>query len=203
MLKKESVKDLRMYGPILDVLREVGGEARGKEVMRIVADRVLGGTQERYEELKSGGNKAENEVAWARNDLRELGLIDGSIPGIWLLTTEGWSTHVADIPGAKQLREKVRNIRKKKAAEQKSDEPVPDIEHSEIVASEEEIFDRLPTLIDTIRALPPKGFERLCQRILRESGFAEVSVTGKSGDGGIDGNGVLQINELEIGRAHV
>lgn len=51
-------------------------------------------------------------------------------------------------------------------------------------------------MIDTIRTLPPTGFERLCQRILRESGFADVTVTGKSGDGGIDGHGVLQINEL-------
>jgi restriction system protein len=53
-----------------------------------------------------------------------------------------------------------------------------------------------PTLIDTIKELPPRGFERLCQRILRELGFAEVVVTGRSGDGGIDGHGVLQVNEL-------
>jgi restriction system protein len=43
-------------------------------------------------------------------------------------------------------------------------------------------------------ALPPDGFERLCQRLLRESGFQEVTVTGRSGDGGIDGIGILQIN---------
>ncbi len=43
-------------------------------------------------------------------------------------------------------------------------------------------------------ALPPSGFERLCQRLLRESGFQQVIVTGRSGDGGIDGNGLLQIN---------
>lgn len=51
-------------------------------------------------------------------------------------------------------------------------------------------------MIEVIRALPPAGFERLCQRLLREAGFAEVEVTGRSGDGGIDGNGVLQVNEL-------
>ena len=45
-------------------------------------------------------------------------------------------------------------------------------------------------------ALPPAGFERFCQRLLRESGFEEVSVTGRSGDGGIDGHGLLQVNPL-------
>jgi restriction system protein len=45
-------------------------------------------------------------------------------------------------------------------------------------------------------SLPPAGFERLCQRILRESGFTQVVVTGQSGDGGIDGYGILQVNPL-------
>jgi restriction system protein len=49
-------------------------------------------------------------------------------------------------------------------------------------------------LLLLIQELPPSGFEQLCQRLLRESGFQKVSVTGKSGDGGIDGHGILQVN---------
>jgi len=45
-----------------------------------------------------------------------------------------------------------------------------------------------------IKSLPASGFERLCQRLLRESGFQQVVVTGRSGDGGIDGIGILQVN---------
>lgn len=37
------------------------------------------------------------------------------------------------------------------------------------------------------------AFERLSQRLLRESGFIKVEVRGKSGDGGIDGVGVLRV----------
>ncbi len=44
--------------------------------------------------------------------------------------------------------------------------------------------------------MPPEGFERICQRLLRESGFQQVKVTGKTGDGGIDGHGILEINPL-------
>ena len=51
-------------------------------------------------------------------------------------------------------------------------------------------------LIEIMLKLPPSGFERLSQRILREAGFTEVTVTGSSGDGGIDGHGTLQINPL-------
>ena len=56
---------------------------------------------------------------------------------------------------------------------------------------------RLPCrghLLQILRELPPEGFERICQRLLRESGFEQVTVTGRSGDGGIDGVGVLEIN---------
>src|SRR5262249_47737218 len=49
-------------------------------------------------------------------------------------------------------------------------------------------------LLDILKSLPPAGFERLCQFLLRESGFEKVGVTGRSGDGGIDGHGILQLN---------
>ena len=45
-----------------------------------------------------------------------------------------------------------------------------------------------------ILALPFAGFERLCQRLLREAGFQQVTVTGKSRDNGIDGEGILEVN---------
>jgi restriction system protein len=51
-------------------------------------------------------------------------------------------------------------------------------------------------LLSALTSMPPDAFERLAQRLLRESGFLKVEVTGKSGDGGIDGIGVLRIQEL-------
>jgi len=49
-------------------------------------------------------------------------------------------------------------------------------------------------LIARLLQLPPDGFERLAQRILREAGFVNVTVTGKSGDGGIDGAGTYRLS---------
>ena len=53
-------------------------------------------------------------------------------------------------------------------------------------------------MLRTLKRLEPKAFERLCQRLLRESGFTKVEVTGRTGDGGIDGVGVLRINLLSF-----
>ena len=53
-------------------------------------------------------------------------------------------------------------------------------------------------LLRIVRQIEPDAFERLCQRVLRESGFTKVEVTGRSGDGGIDGAGVLRVNLLSF-----
>ena len=53
-------------------------------------------------------------------------------------------------------------------------------------------------LLEVLRKLSPDAFERLAQRLLRESGFIKVEVTGRSGDGGIDGIGVLRLNLLSF-----
>src|SRR4029077_15994357 len=54
------------------------------------------------------------------------------------------------------------------------------------------------TLLGVLRGLTPDAFERLAQRLLRQAGFIKVEVTGKSGDGGIDGIGVLRVNLLSF-----
>ena len=52
----------------------------------------------------------------------------------------------------------------------------------------------LKNALAVLGAMPPDAFERLSQRLLREAGFTKVEVRGKSGDGGIDGVGVLRVN---------
>ena len=42
--------------------------------------------------------------------------------------------------------------------------------------------------------MEPDAFERLAQRLLREAGFTKVQVLGKTGDGGIDGVGILRVS---------
>jgi restriction system protein len=48
-------------------------------------------------------------------------------------------------------------------------------------------------LLATLQEMDPSAFERLIQRMLREAGFIQVQVTGRTGDGGIDGNGIMRL----------
>lgn len=67
-------------------------------------------------------------------------------------------------------------------------------QRDEDISEEEKPKDHRAALLEALQSLPPNGFERLTQRLLRESGFQQVTVTGKSGDGGIDGIGTLKVN---------
>ena len=49
-------------------------------------------------------------------------------------------------------------------------------------------------LLERLLAMSPDAFERLAQRLLREAGFRNVEVLGRSGDGGIDGVGVYRLS---------
>ncbi len=51
-------------------------------------------------------------------------------------------------------------------------------------------------VLKTILEMDASAFERLIQRVLRESGFIQVEVTGRSGDGGIDGKGIMRLGGL-------
>lgn len=62
--------------------------------------------------------------------------------------------------------------------------------------SDEETATWRETLMATLLEMQPDAFERLCQRVLRESGFIQVEVTGRSSDGGIDGHGIVRLAGL-------
>lgn len=128
-------------------------------------------------------------ASWARLYLVRSRYLDSSKRGVWSLTEKGWSldTKAFDILGT------FREVQKVFFQEKKSKpKVVPFADETE--EGEIEQFDYRTHLLELMQSLPPDGFERLCQRILRESGFQQVVVTGRSGDGGIDGVGVLQMN---------
>jgi restriction system protein len=73
-----------------------------------------------------------------------------------------------------------------------------------IASDEDEIQDEIENedwkdiLLQRLIKISPHDFERLCQLVLRESGFTKVEVTGRVGDGGIDGIGILRVNLISF-----
>ena len=179
--------------PLLAVLKNLGGSARSAEAKTAVAKYMRLPDSVLEERLASGSSRFDNQVSWARYYLVRSGYIDSSRRGVWGLTDKGRSVEALS---SEEIAMVVQDV----VAEWKATRSAAD-EGSEQTAEEvieerspEELGDHRTRLLHVLRALPAPGFERLCQRLLREAGFEDVTVTGRSGDGGIDGTGLLMVN---------
>jgi len=194
MAKSRGPEFLRYCIPIINVLRDLGDSGRPAEVTDLVLERLSVSETEQEVTNQNGGSKVRNQVAWARFYLVKAGYLSSSQRGVWGLTDKGeeskldHDTIVAMFRGLAKKFSKAK--RKKKTPETEVTEDETDVD------SVDTGEDYRSALLATLRALSPDGFERICQLLLRESGFQQVTVTGKSGDGGIDGHGILQINPL-------
>ena len=188
--KKEGTQFLHHFGPLLDALRALGGSASPDEATDKVAE-LSGATEaELNETLPSGGPRFKNQVAWARFYLKREGLLDSSKRGIWSLTDKGSKTHLTYAQAQEVFRKQVQVDASKRKKKDSTPDSAISPEEADISASS----NYREQFLDLIMALHFSGFERLCQRLLREAGFQQVSVTGRSGDNGIDGEGILEVN---------
>lgn len=117
--------------------------------------------------------------------------MDSSKRGIWSLTDKGRATHLS----AEEARgiflkwvrifAEERKKKKKKKDNAETEDEAPD-------TTLPQTADYRKELLALLLRLSPPVFERLCERLLRESGFVQVMVTGRSGDGDLDGHGTYR-----------
>jgi len=187
-IMKENVgpKFLRFVIPVIDVLKERGGSGKVSEVQDAVIELLDIPENELEETLKSGDSRVRNQIAWARFYLSKSGYLGSSQRGVWTLTEKGLKSELND----QDVYDMFKNVRE--TFKKNQDAKQVDVEDEETI----EGYGHRKELLNLLQSLPPEGFERICQRLLRESGFQQVKVTGKTGDGGIDGHGILEINPL-------
>ena len=176
--------------PTLKALESIGGSASIQELSsRVAADMAL--PDEILDILHKGGPQTEVDycAAWARTHLKLIGAIDNTARGVWTITDRGRA-----VQSENQVRDLVRAARSDRYKTRKAKGATPDPETTD--ADDDQDWEK--TLLGILRSMEPDAFERLCQRILRESGFTRVEVTGRSGDGGIDGAGVLRVNLISF-----
>lgn len=192
--KPKQSEFIRWMPAILKCLKETGGTARPKDVYAWIANEYQLSDEVLDKQLKSGQSQFYNQVAWARQYLVWNGLLDGSKRGLWTLAPEGWKTDLSENEAQQLLIRQVLAYKKSQEAIENSTSHVPSFDKSdeELPAPPEEVQDLL--LLDVLRKISAKGFELVCQRLLNESGFENVIVTGRSHDGGIDGHGLLRLN---------
>jgi restriction system protein len=183
-----------MLLPTVQALKMLGGSGTTEEIYDKVAqildlpDHVL--------EIPHGSTSqgaVEYRLAWSRTYLKKYGLIENSARGVWSLVST--SVDLDDLD-AKDIVKSVREADKKKVVPKNAPVPVEMSDDSESGVSAE-VLEEIAwhqQLHNLLLSLSPDAFERLTQRMLRESGFIQVQVTGKSGDGGIDGVGIARIS---------
>ena len=180
-----------LMNPLIKALQELGGSGTIEEInqkvfeMTKVPDEIL--------EIPHGEDGSNSEVeyrlAWSRTYLKKFGILENSARGVWSLTPAGKS--IKDVNPqevVRKVREETLGTGRKRKTEEKEAEGIDEIEKPE------EIQDWKEKLRQVLFSMEASAFERLSQRILRESGFTQVEVTGRSGDGGIDGKGIARIN---------
>jgi restriction system protein len=192
------INDLPKYHelmkPTLVALNQIGGSASLNEINDAVVG-LIGLPAEALDiEYESGaGAVVADRLSWARSYLKSGGFLASGGRGIWVLTDAGrnaanWSER--ELKKAVTAAVKAEQEARKKSSVANASDDSHEFEH--------EALDWRDQLLATVRVMDPSAFERLCQRLLRESGFVKVEVTGRSGDGGIDGTGILQLSLMSF-----
>jgi restriction system protein len=189
MAAKEDLPSYPDYvAPVLAALRVRGGSATIEEIEEGVAEVMKLGEDLLAVPHGSGPRtQFQYELAWVRTYLKKVGAIQNSKVGIWSLTEIGEKMTDDE---ARQVFARVRAdaYEARKAAAS----TLVGATTTEPEAEDAESW--IDSLLSILGRMEPAAFERLCQRLLREAGFIKVEVTGRSGDGGIDGIGVLRMN---------
>jgi restriction system protein len=195
---------LDLMRPTLEALKALGGSGSNEEIYDKLVERE-GFSEEIQNIMLPNGSRAKlwDRAAWARSYLKLVGALIQEGRGTWSIPPGEGMTDEQIKQGIKQMLRKGYEDRKKKKQEDKPQAGSRALKQETTDSGLPEDAEDLATqwqenLLELLGTIKPDGFERLCQRLLRESGFIKVVVTGKSGDGGIDGIGVLKINLLSF-----
>lgn len=193
-----------MMWPMLLSVAELGGSGSISEISDAVIKRQRYTDAQQAVLHKDGPQtKINYRLAWARSHLKAAGFLINSSRGIWSLTEAGDDlVRLGEPEGPRQLQDKWRDVfrtlrRPSKTAAGVTADQEPAVTGS--ASTGPGVDEGWKTqLLESLMAMEPAAFERLAQRLLREADFISVNVTGRSGDGGIDGLGIYRLSLLSF-----
>lgn len=184
---------LELLWPTLCAVRDLGHTAKLEEVDERVIE-AEGFSDAQLAVLHKDGprNEVEYRLAWARTYLKGMGALENPARGTWVTTELGKALTETEIePLRKAYLAELAEARKKKA--KAAADAGADVELA-AEGADDEGEDWREELLQVLLTMDPTGFEHLAKRLLRAAGFINASVTGGSGDGGIDGVGVYRLS---------
>ena len=191
--KVQVIQYNQMLLPTMRALKHLGGSANIDELNAKVIEMLKLPADMCNILHKEDGTLTEVEyrLAWSRTYLKKYGSIDNSSRGIWAFT-ENFDGNI-DSLNENEIVQKVRALSKKTTVAKALEDD--DLENDGVDLPEEAMNWR-EKLRNVLLNMSPDAFERLTLRLLRESGFTQVEVTGKSNDHGIDGKGIIRLNGI-------
>jgi restriction system protein len=170
---KEIPKREFFFKPVLQAIVDLGGSGSNEEINdKVIAILNIPETLLNIMHGNTPQSELAYQLAWVRTMLKNQGLIENSQRGIWSVINIEDAQLLLKSGGQKTLEQRI----------------------TQQLEEEENWKEKILSVI--IEKVSPSGFERLIQRFLREKGFTQVEVTGRSGDGGIDGRGIAKINGI-------
>jgi restriction system protein len=175
--------------PSILAIREKGGSASIEEIEDGVS-RLMGLSDEVLSAPHTKGSRTEFQyrLAWVRTYLKKIDAITNSARAVWSVTDYG------DKITERVARDVFRRVNAEARAAEEAEASLSGEPEELVIATAPDGATWVDRLLEVIGGISPHAFERLSQRLLRESGFTKVEVTGKAGDGGIDGVGILRMN---------
>ncbi len=184
----------QLMQPVFQAIKALGGSGSIEEIDAKVSELLALPEEvvnEPHNPEKSSQTELQYRLAWSRTYLRKYGLIENSARGVWAIAADKRTIETIDsqdvVRVVKSLGRAEREAKRREEADVELDEDdLPDEVHS----WREHLHHILTTKIDA------PAFERLVMRLLRECGFIHVEITGKPGDGGIDGKGIMRLSGI-------
>ena len=180
---------LKYINPVLTTLQSNGGAGNASNVIEQIIESQGISDEELEEATSNGQSRVRNQIQWARFYLFKAGLIDNAQRGIWRLTNEGLEKNLTDDDVYALFKGVQESVKKAPTNETIK----PEVEFEETATEDEE---HTVGLLNLIQNLPASGFEKLCKRLLTEIGINDIIITGGSGDQGIDGKGIVKLNDV-------
>lgn len=157
--------------PTIEAIQRLGGSANTDEIYEEIVNTLqLSDSVLEVINGKTGQSALQYNLSWVRTVLKSKGIIERGGRGIWVLNSSISESSI------------------------ENPEKIDEYEVQAEVAESEHWKKKVIDIITT--RLSPNAFERLIQRVLREKGFTQVDVIGRTGDGGIDGKGIAKINGI-------
>lgn len=173
-----------LYKPVIQALILLEGSGNIEEINDKVYDQLKLPEDVLNIMHDDGRTKLEYRLAWVRSILKMQGYLENSARSVWSLRNP--NVKVQDI--------NVQEIERTRRLNDKKVNSIDQVSSSIKEEPENDSIDWKGELLAKLYQISPSAFERLTQRLLRESGFIQVEVTGKTGDGGIDGKGIVRIS---------